>query len=362
MWDRLLLPLSAVLVLLTACGSGTDGQRNTGAPEARRIIPYSVEFADNAREVQAVGTARARAAAAVRPETAGIVDAVLFKPGDFVAKGDALMQLEADDERLQVRLAEVAVREAEQLLARYRRIEDTGAVSDSAIDEARTQLEAAKINLEQARLRLAERTVIAPFEGYIGLTDIDAGGRVGQDTVIASIDDRRVLFIDFNVPEDVFGQLSAGKEVQATAFAEGDRPRTATVLSLDSRVNPDSRAFRVRAELDNSDDALRPGMSFEVRFDVPGRSYPVVPEAAIVWGSDGAYLWAVREGIAQQVPVQIVSRQEGRVLVDADLRKGTVIVAEGVQKVREGTPVTFDGMEESRPRGAIGSGTGSFGQ
>lgn len=298
-------------------------------------------MADDSRVIQAVGTGRARVAAVVRPEVAGIVEEVLFETGAFVEKGAPLLALEADDERLAVRLSRVAVREAEQLLARYRRIEDTGAVSDSAIDEAKTQLEAARINLEQAQLRLEDRTVRAPFAGYVGLTDLDPGARITQETAITALDDRRVLYIDFSVPEDAFGALGEGDEVDAIPFSASGRPRKATIVSLDSRVDPQSRAFTARAAVENADDTLRPGMSFDVRFRIRGRRYPMVPEAAIVWGSSGPYVWAVRNGRATRLPVEIISRADGRVLVDGDLPRGAIVVAQGVQKVREGTPVSF---------------------
>ncbi|MEM1381153.1 MAG: efflux RND transporter periplasmic adaptor subunit [Pseudomonadota bacterium] len=331
----------AALLVLAACGQGQESALRR--PDvARPIIPYTIDFAADERVVQAVGTARARLAATVRPETAGFVESVLYTPGAFVEEGTPILALEADEERLAVRLAKVSVQEAEQLLARYRRIENTGAVSDSAIDEAKTQLQAAQIALEQAELRLRERTVGAPFAGFLGLTDVDPGSRIDQTTAIAALDDRRVLYIDFAVPEDAFGALTAGSEVEAIPFSSGAEPRIAKIVTVDSRVDPESRAFTARAALDNSDDRLRPGMSFEVRFAIKGRNYPLVPEASIVWGANGAYVWAVRQGRATEVPVNIVSRQEGSVLVDAKLERGAIVVAEGVQKVREGTAVVYD--------------------
>ncbi|MEM1381917.1 MAG: efflux RND transporter periplasmic adaptor subunit, partial [Pseudomonadota bacterium] len=265
--------------------------------------------------------------------------------------------LEADDEDLAVRLAQVSVREAEQLLARYRRIENTGAVSDSAIDEAKTRLEAARINLEQAELRLAERTVRAPFSGFVGLTDIDPGARISQTTSIAPLDDRATLYVDFPVPEDAFAALKVGSVVNAQPFAEDQSTLQAQVVHIDSRIDARSRAFTARAAIDNRDDRLRPGMSFDISFTVPGMVYPLVPEAAIVWGSNGAYVWAIEAGRATQKPVNIISRQEGKVLVDADLTAGATIVAEGVQKVREGTQVTLleaaPPMESSGASGAL---------
>jgi RND family efflux transporter MFP subunit len=351
----------ALAFALAGCGDGGSGQAGGNgwqggqSDQPRKIVPFEIEMAENTREIQAVGTARARAAATVSAETSGIVEEVLFESGQFVEKGQPLLRLEADEERLAVKLSEVSVKTAEQLLARYRRIEDTGAVSASAIDDAITQLEAARINLEQAELALARRTVEAPFEGFIGLTDIDPGARIAQSAAIAALDDRRVLYIDFTVPEDVFGQLAVGETVTAAPFSEGAGPRQAEIVLLDSRIDPMSRAFRVRAAIDNTDDSLRPGMSFEVRFDVPGGRYPLVPEAAIVWGSDGSYLWAVRGGKAAEVPVRIVSRRDGRVLVEGPLESGDLIVAEGVQKVREGTPLELPEGRSGPLAGSVSS-------
>ncbi|MCQ8184643.1 efflux RND transporter periplasmic adaptor subunit [Parvularcula maris] len=349
--------LALTVLLLAACSDGADEEGRFGGPQASTIVPFEVAYLEDARTVQAVGTARARAQATVRAETAGVVEEVLFEAGQFVEAGAPLIALEAEDERLAVRLADVTVREAEQLLARYRRIEDTGAVSDSAIDEARTQLEAAKINLEQAQLRLAERTVRAPFDGYVGLSDVDPGNRVGPDTVLTAIDDRRLLYVDFNAPEEVFGQLGSGDRITVRPFtAEG--PLKAEIVLLDSRVDNASRAFRVRAALPNEDDRLRPGMSFDVTFNIPGRQYPAVPEAAIVWGANGSFIWAVEDDKASRVPVQIVSRREGQVLIDAPLDRGSVIVAEGVQKVREGSTVSF-AKASSRSGSTAGVAVGS---
>jgi hypothetical protein len=112
----------------------------------------------------------------------------------------------------------------------------------------------------------------------------------------------------------------------------------------------------MRAEIDNAADELRPGMSFRVGFDLLSDTRPVVPEAAISWGSDGAYVWVVREGRAVQEPVNLVQRRQGRVLVSAAVSAGELVVAEGVQRMREGAPV--DIIEVRRP-GAQGDGAAS---
>lgn len=322
---------------MSACGEEAPTSETETPPV--RVVARDVAYERATRRIEVVGTARARRSATLYPETSGQVTEVLFEGGDYVEAGDALLRLDAREEQLAVRLARVEVDQAEQLLARYERIEGTGAVSAAQIDEARTALDAAAIELERAELALAERTVRAPFAGYTGLSDIDPGTRITSDTIITELDDRATLLVDFDVPEEAFAEVSAGDVVPVTAFAAPDRPETATVRNVDSRVDPDRRVFAVRSEIANTDDRLRPGMSFRVRFETPGEALPAVPEAAILWGGDGSYVWAIEDGRAVRRPVTIVTREPGRVLVRAELPRGSRIVAEGVQKVREGAEI-----------------------
>lgn len=365
----LALAASAVSACSDQGGDFGGGGERASQPQAVRVVAQEVVLEREAERIEALGTARARASATIFAETAGEVESVSFTAGDRVEAGDVLLQLEADDERLDVRLAQVAVREAEQLLARYRRIEGTGAVSDSQIDEAETALDAARIELEQARVALERRTVRAPFSGYVGLTDIDAGARITPTTQITELDDRSVLFVDFDPPEQVFGRIGVGDGVQATPFAGAGRSYDARIINVDSRIDPSARTFTVRAELDNAADALRPGMSFRVGFDLLSGERPVVPEVAIIWGGDGAYVWAVREGRAVDVPITLVQRREGRVLVSGDLQPGDLVVAEGIQRVREGAPIEIIETRQARTRtsgsgapGAAAATGGAFGE
>ena len=130
----------------------------------------------------------------------------------------------------------------------------------------------------------------------------------------------------------------------------------AVISVVDSRIDAQRRSFMVRAVVDNSEDQLRPGMSFRVNFDLPGDQYPAAPEAAIVWGGDGPYLYKIENGTAQRVSITIVSRQDGQVLVRAPLNTGDIIISEGVQKVRQGSEVINITPASAQPSGPGGAG------
>ena len=297
-----------------------------------RLLPEELE-------VEAIGSARAATSAEIYAETDGRVTNVLFSAGDFVRSGQPLVRLESRQERLAVEAAQVDVREADQLLGRYRRIEDTGAISESQIEAGETALASARVALEQARTALADRVVRAPFSGHVGLTEIDPGDRVNDATPITQIDQRGTLYVDFPAPEAVFSALRPGQVVQVTPFSDPSREIDARVVATDTRISQDSRDFIVRTAIPNEDDRLRPGMSFRVTFNRAGETRPVVPEEAIVWGGEGSHLFVIREGKAVRVPVTITARREGSVFVDGAIRRQDRVIVEGVQKVRDGQDI-----------------------
>lgn len=351
-------------LVLAACSPDDSEMGNSSGPAVVEIFAQPVVFTTDTDRVEAVGTARARQNATIFPEAAGEVTHIGFVSGEKVAAGRVLAKLESRSEALAVQSAEIAVQDARQLLARYQRIDVPGAISESQIDAAKTALAAAEVELELARDTLSERTIRAPFAGHVGLSAIDAGARITPQTEITRLDDRSVLFVDFEAPEQVFSEVAMGDTIPIQPFASQQAVIDAEVSVIGSRIDPDQRTFTVRVAIDNGDDRLRPGMSFRVQFNLPGLAYPSVPEAALVWGGDGAYLWTVEDGKAKRLPVTIISRNSGDVLVMADLEEGDLIIAEGVQKVRDGTPVKDVGPASAAdiPAGASRGGMPSNGQ
>ena len=325
----------ALAALLAACSAGDEQTRDREVA----VVAAPARFLPDENILEAVGTARAVRSADIYAEVSGRVVAVRFGSGGFVRAGQALIELDARRERLALKLAEVRVEEARQLLGRYRRIEDTGALSDSQIEAGETALAAAQIERDQAAVALAERTIRSPFAGHVSFSEIDPGDRVTPDTLIAQIDQRSRLFVDFNAPEAVFARLNKGQSVELVPFSDPDAAIISTIEAVDSTIEQEQRSYVARIAIDNRDDRFRPGMSFSVRFTDTGQVRPAVPEAAVMWTGEGSSVFAVREGKAVRVPVSIASRREGTVLLDAKIGRGTPIIIEGVQKVREGQAV-----------------------
>ncbi|WOJ95329.1 efflux RND transporter periplasmic adaptor subunit [Congregibacter brevis] len=329
---------------LVACGDSSNDNSLQQESRGRAAVPVVVETVQlkpRQTRVEAVGTARAYRSVSLFPEVAGEVVEVNFQPGDRVTKGDVLVALDSRDEKLALELAELRFADAKRMLDRYTQANSSvgRTVPETTIDTARTTLDSTRIERDRASIALQRRFITAPFDGFVGITDIDAGDRIDATTEITTIDDRSVLLVRFDVPEAFVGRLQTGDPVRIEVWSAERTEARGTVVDLGSRVDPLSRAFTARAEVPNTNDLLRPGMSFRVELNLTGKAFPAVPEVALQWGAEGAYIWIVENDTARRVPATLVQRQEGRVLVDARVPEGALVVGEGVQSMRNGIAV-----------------------
>jgi RND family efflux transporter MFP subunit len=336
-------PVQAMLGLRTGGIERAATEREAGVP----VIAAPVRIAEDDLVLEAVGTGRAHRSVALRSETEGTVVDAPLAAGERYRAGDVLVRLDDTDERLAVELAETRLAEAERVRERFRQLQDTGAAAQARLDEVRTAAEIARIELEAAREELRERTIRAPFDGVAGLSEIDVGDWIDSDVEIASFDDRSVLLVEFELPEALLARVRPGTTVTASTPAAGGRRFEGSVAAIDSRIAEASRTARVRVAIPNPEDRLRPGASFTVRLDLPGESFPVVPELALQFSEGALHVWRIDGEAVEPVEVRLVRRREGEVLVEGPLDDGDLVVVEGTQRLAPGQPVrivrTLDG-------------------
>lgn len=353
------IAVTAVLAVILAVGwvllpatndaapSGPHGGASRNQSSAILVLTEPIKFATDKVVVRAIGTGEAFKSASIYPSVAGEVVEVTFRSEQRVAQGAVLVRLDDKHQRLAVRLAQVAVKEAGRRLKRLEKLTPSGAASVSRLETAQTDLESASLRLAQAKAALSDRTIYAPFDGIIGLTDIEKGDRVTEDTLIATLDDRSVILVEFNLPEEYAGRIANGDRVTVRPWTMQDREMQGTIFASDSRIDPVTRSLRLKARIADSGDTIRPGTSFQVELAFKGRPYPIVREVAVLWSRDGAYVWRVTENKIEKVFVKIIRRDRGRILVDGPLKIGDLIVVEGVQGLRAGQSVKPRPYEKS---------------
>ena len=336
--------LAASLVAGWLWFSGWEGVAESGHKSDRRwsatlVLVEALDLAQDRVVVQAIGTGEALRSASLHATVAGEVVEVLFEAEQRVERGAPLVRLDDKHERLAVRLARVAEKEARRQFKRLEKLVPSGAVSIVRLETAQAELEIAGLRLAQAKADLEDKTLFAPFDGVIGLSQVDKGDRVTDATLIAILDDRSALLVEFDLAEEYTNRIEVGDPISLRPWTMRDRDLQGTIYATDSRIDPTTRSLRVKARIPNPGETIRPGTSFEVRLVFTGRFYPSIREVAVLWSRDGAYVWRVVDGRAEKVFVEVIRRDRGRILVDGPLQVGDLMVVEGVQGLRDGQPV-----------------------
>ncbi|MDB6179389.1 efflux RND transporter periplasmic adaptor subunit [Paracoccus sp. Z330] len=327
-------------------GGGSGGRPSIVETQQVAVTPYQDVF-------QAIGTVRANSRVLVQNEVAGKVLSSDLSPNTEVTQGDTLIRLEDRAATLSLRTARAELTEAEDALSRLETLASQGssAVSSVQISEARTAVEIARANVETAEYELEQRSITAPIAGRLGLSDIEVGAYLGVGTEIVTITNLDDLRVDFSLPDRALDFLDAGLVLDVLLPTRPGTVYSAEVTGIDTEIDPETRQIDVEARIDSQAIPVLPGSVVTIIATRPSAPAPSVPSLAVSWGRQGASVWAVRDGSATRVPVEILHRDGDTVWLDADLADGTEIVVEGTQKVQEGGTVMTpdDARRMSRP-------------
>jgi membrane fusion protein (multidrug efflux system) len=329
----------AGLALLAACDDAPQSRPAGGWGGAAKVVTEQVELRPLVDEIEALGTAKANESVEIRPRISSLVTRIRFEEGQFVEQGDLLVELENSEIRAGLALAEASLSESRSLYNRSKELESTQAISASSLEALLAQVKVDEANVEAARAKLSHTLVRAPFSGRIGLRRVSPGSFVNTDTVITTLDDVSVIKLDFSVPETFVNVVKQGMSIAAHSLVFPERDFTGTVASIDTRLDPVSRAVEVRAVIPNDDGLLKPGMFMTVDLQRDRGDVMMAPEQAIVPEGSRQYVYVVSDGLVEKRQVRLGRRIPGYVVIADGLVPGESVVTEGTHKVRDGTQV-----------------------
>jgi RND family efflux transporter MFP subunit len=246
--------------------------------------------------VSSIGTARAVRSVILTPEVSGKLLSLDVASGDYVAAGALIAELDSEAARIAVDRARLVVADAQATRDRLTRLQSTGATTDTQVQEAELALQTAQLALREAEFDLSQHRLTAPIAGWVGILTAEVGNQVTPGQELTRIEDRSSLLVDFRVPERVVSRLALGDPLTAAPLADPGNVLQGRISALDNRVDETSRTLLVQAAIENGDDRLRPGMAFAIELAFTGESHPAVDPLSIQWGSEGAFVWAVRDG------------------------------------------------------------------
>jgi membrane fusion protein (multidrug efflux system) len=326
-------------------------------PQTERLVPVTVAPASIdlvSDRIEALGTAFSNESATLTSTVADRVVAVHFEDGQIVRRGDPIVTLAQQEESAARAAAVEQLAEHQRELRRLESLLENRSIALQQVDQRKTLLRITQQRIRELEARIQDHTILAPFDGVLGLRKISVGALIEPGDVITTIDDVSRIKLDFPVPETFIGEISPGAVVRATSRSLPGRTFQGVVASIGTRVDPATRSFLVRAKLPNPDRALKPGMLLTVSLIRNERRSLVIPEEALVPLQRRNFVWVVdpdKGGTVDRREVEIGTRRPGGVEILSGLSKNELVIVRGTEQVRPGNRVQITKTLPGPPAG-----------
>ena len=324
------------------------------------VTSASVKEEDWPPKLSAVGSVSAAQGAVVSAELAGIVSEISFENGAEAKKGDVLMKLDASQEEALLRSAAAEAQLARTDLERSRDLAMKKVVSGAELDSAQSKFTRLNAVVDQMRSNIAKKTLIAPFDGQLGIRQVNVGQMINAGQQVVGLTSLDSLYVDFALPEQHLSKLKKDLEVQVRVDALPGREFKGKLTAINSMLDPVTRNVPLQATLQNPDHALHPGMFAKVDVMLPEiKKAIVIPGSAVSSAPYGDSVFVIEKQkdpksgkeslVLRQQFVRIGEVRGDFVSVLKGLKAGEEVVGTGVFKLRNGMVVTINNDLAPKP-------------
>ncbi len=316
-------------------------------PEPVESVTLSVARARQYRPTTtSVGTVLALNSITLRNELSGTVRQVMLAPGRVVDAGTVLVALDVSVEEAELQAEQAQADLAATTLARLEVLRQAQATSQEEVDQARAARDVALAQLARTRAVIAKKTIRAPFQARVGISDVHPGQYLNEGTELTTLQGvDAAANVDFTVAQAVAAELHPGEPVSVFA-ADNPRPLTARIVAVDARVDPATRNALVRARI--AGHAPAPGASVRVEVPTgPPTTVVAIPVSALRKGPAGDHVFLIAADSAGHTRAHVQPVQSGPVLEDevvilGGLTPGQQVATSGSFKLRESVRVAGD--------------------
>lgn len=284
------------------------------------------------------GRTQALHAVDVRAQVDGVVKAIHFDKGQKVKAGDVLCEIDVNDRGAKVAQMNAMVAQTGKELEVAQELFKQGFRSKTQLAQAQAAYEAAKAGAATMNIELADTRIRAPFDGYVDDRYVDVGDYMRAGDKCEMVYAPEPFLAVGAVSEQDVGQITVGDP--ATAKLVTGETVAGKVRFVADRADPTTRTFRIEVELPNRDNALRDGVSADIRIPVKRVAAVHISPGILVLNDAGAVgVRVVRQGVVHFTPVQIVSDGPDGMWI-AGLPEKVSVITVGQEFVTEGERVT----------------------
>ncbi|MFL9958008.1 efflux RND transporter periplasmic adaptor subunit [Paraburkholderia nemoris] len=343
----------AAAMALAACRDGSapaaQSAQAASLPQVSVTRPVPREVRE---QLDLSGTVAPSATVTLIARVQGVLKEIGFADGAYVKQGQVLFRIEPDTYRAQLTYDQAALDNADQELVRQKQLTSDNATSESTLQKAQTTRDQALAKRDMSRINLAYTEIRAPFAGRIGARAFDVGNLVGasDSTRLATLDRIQPVYVNFTLNErdanriGLFTQPPRTVRVNVLGAAAGQgqgQGEDAALEFVDTRVDPNSGAIKLRADIANRDAHLIPGMSVEVHIPAGApQNVLLVPDTALLRDQAGASVLLVNgAGVIEKRAVVTGGLYGSQRAITSGLTANDQVVTGGALAVAPGAKV-----------------------
>ena len=281
----------------------------------------------------------------------GSIEEVLVTEGDHVKKGDILARIEDVDYRIALDRAKAAYNLAKDDFERDKAIYQKGVIPTATLDINRTKMQTTKADYDTAVLMLSRTVVTSPMDGVIKQLDAKVGLQLAVGDPIAVILDIDKVKAIIGIPESDVTAVRKLDTVNLTIQALDDKKIQASIHFLSPAPNTTARLYNLELKIDNSDNAVLPGMF--VRADIIKNQIDncvAIPFYSVISRNDQQYVYIEQNSLAVKKEVSLGIMENWMVQVTTGLTFDDKLIIEGHRDVEDGQKIkiikTISDIEE----------------
>jgi len=375
-----ILALVAVCAFFVGCSSSADSKQQKAQAAAPR--PVSVATAQVQRQdvpvyLSGLGAVTAFNTANIKSRVDGQIMRVNVREGQNVKQGELLIEIDArpyqaqlDQMQAQLFRDQAQLRDSKLNLDRYPSLIPSGSIAQQQVDTQKAladQLEGTvrtdQAQIETAKLQIVYCHMTAPFDGRVGLRQVDPGNiaHAADANPMLILTQLQPIAVIFTLTEDVLPNVSKHMQqgtLQVDAFSRDDQTKLASgkLQTIDNQIDPTTGTAKLKAVFSNTDNQLWPNQFVNADLLLETRkNSTVVPTAAILRGPQGTFVYAVNpDKTVRDRAVTISLTQGDTTVITSGLNPGDTVVTDGQDKLQRGSRI--------EPRNATPSGGANGGR
>ncbi|NBC83413.1 MAG: efflux RND transporter periplasmic adaptor subunit [Bacteroidetes bacterium] len=282
----------------------------------------------------------------VKTPVEGNVLAIYFKEGEYVNKGDVIIQIDDRTWQAQLKGLNAQLIAARKELNRKEKLLEIEGASREEVDQLQATEQDLQARIDELEVSIDLAEVKAPFGGQLGMRNFSLGAYLDKGETITRLVQSDKIKVDFDVPAKYASYLQKGQIVQVLTNTGQDTAR-ARIYAIDPMLNTASRSIQARALLNNPNHTFIAGNFAEVIVSlIESDSTLFIPSESLIPELNAHVVYKIKNGKAKRQDVKIGNRTPDKVEILNGLSAGDTVLVTGLMEVEDGVQVNIQKIEE----------------